>query len=188
MAGLKIGLAVLALCCVSSGAEAQQFGLSELRVGVQSHDVYYGFLPINPDRYNFGHIEDLSFDALFTSPDIDAFRWIGSPRPNIGATVNMRGYDSILHAGLTWQLPLGESPFFLEGTFGAAINNGSMTGASAPYKNFGCRVQFYEAAGIGANLSENVTALITYEHTSNLDMCAANEGLSNLGVRVGFKF
>jgi hypothetical protein len=55
-------------------------------------------------------------------------------------------------------------------------------------RNLGCRVNFYEVFGIGANLGENVTATLTYEHTSNLGLCGANQGLSNFGVRLGWKF
>ncbi len=59
---------------------------------------------------------------------------------------------------------------------------------AAPTKNFGCRVNFYERFGIGANLSDNVTATVSYEHTSNNSWCEANDGLSNFGVRLGWKF
>lgn len=113
-----LGLAGLCLCCVS--AQAQDFGLSEVRVGVQSHDAYNGFLPFTSENYRFNGITDLSFDVIFRSPEVDAFRWIGSPRPRIGATVSMQGLDSIAHAGLLWQLPLGDT-FYLEAGFGAAI-------------------------------------------------------------------
>ncbi|UXN71489.1 acyloxyacyl hydrolase [Devosia neptuniae] len=162
--------------------------VDELRIGVHAHSVDSTMLPFSVQNWDLGHIEDVSFDVLFTSPDLDAFRWVGAPRPEVGATLNLGDGDSIAHLGLTWQLPVFETPFYLEGTFGAAVNDGYLTGAPEGRKNFGCRVNFYERFGVGANLSENMTATLTYEHTSNNGWCDANDGLSNFGLRVGWKF
>lgn len=179
----------LVLCCAPAQAQTagQTFGLSEVRVGIASHDAYNGFLPFTASNYRFNGITDLSFDAIFRSPDIDAFRWIGSPRPRIGATVSLQGLDSIAHASLLWQWPLGDV-FYLEAGFGAAINTGSLGQTELPYRRFGCRVGFYESFGVGANLSPATTMTLTYEHTSNNGYCEYNDGLSNIGLRLGFKF
>ncbi len=162
--------------------------VDELRIGLSAHDVHHAALPFLVNEWRLDQIEDITFDVLFTSPDLDAFRWIGSPRPEIGATINLDGQDSIAHAGLTWQLPVFDTPLYLEGTFGAAIHDGYLTGAPAGRKNFGCRVNFYERFGVGMNLSDNATATLTYEHTSNNGWCSANDGLSNFGLRLGWKF
>lgn len=160
----------------------------ELRIGLHAHDVHYTGLPFMVSEWNLDQIEDVSFDVLFTSPDIDVFRWIGAPRPEVGTTINFDGQDSLVHANLTWQLPVFDTPLYLEAALGAAIHDGALTGASAGRKNFGCRVNFYERWGVGMNVSDNATATLTYEHTSNSDLCDANEGLSNFGLRLGWKF
>lgn len=163
--------------------------VSELRFGIHATDVHHAALPFLVQEWRLNRVEDVSFDVLFHSPDYDVFRWIGSPRPEIGATVNFTGRgDSMGHLGLTWQLPVFDTPIYLEGTFGAALTSGYTTGAPAGQKNYGCQVNFYERFGIGAHVSENVTATLTYEHTSNNGYCAANDGLSNFGLRVGWKF
>ena len=162
--------------------------VSELRLGINAHDVDHAALPFRINEWKLNQIEDISFDVLFHSPDYDVFRWIGSPRPEVGATINLDGQDSLAHLALTWQLPVFDTPIYLEGSFGAAVNNGALTGAAPGRKNFGCQVNFYERFGIGAHVSENVTATLTYEHTSNNDWCQANDGLSNFGLRVGWKF
>lgn len=162
--------------------------VDELRVGLHAANAHYALFPTDPDGWDLTHIETVSLDVLFTSPDVDVFRWIGSPRPELGASVNLAGRDSMAHLGLTWQLPLFETPFYLEGTFGAAIHNGALSGAEPGRQNFGCRVNFYERYGVGANLSNSVTATLAYEHTSNAGLCDYNDGLSNLGFRVGVKF
>ncbi|ODT76247.1 MAG: hypothetical protein ABS76_31640 [Pelagibacterium sp. SCN 64-44] len=162
--------------------------VDELRIGLHAHDVHHAALPFLVQEWKLDRIEDISFDVLFHSPDLDVFRWIGAPRPEVGVTLNLAGGDSLAHAGLTWQLPLFETPFYLEGTFGAAVHNGVLEGAAGTRKNFGCPVNFYERFGVGARLGENATATLTYEHSSNNGWCAANDGLSNFGLRVGWKF
>lgn len=162
--------------------------VSELRFGIHAHDVHHAALPFSVGEWRLNQIENVSFDVLFHSPDYDVFRWIGAPRPELGATINLDGQDSMAHLGLTWQLPIFDTPIYLEGTFGAAVHNGALTGAAPGRKNFGCQVNFYERFGVGMHVSESVTATLTYEHTSNNEWCQANDGLSNFGLRVGWKF
>lgn len=162
--------------------------VDELRFGINAHDVHHAALPFLVNEWRLDKIEDASFDVLFRTPDIEAFRWIGSPRPEFGTTINLAGRDSLAHLGLTWQLPIFETPVYLEGSFGAAINNGYLTNAPEGRKSFGCRVNFYERFGVGMHVTDSVTATLTYEHTSNNEYCDANDGLSNFGLRVGWKF
>lgn len=187
--GLWLGLSSLpALAQDMFEPQPMENIVDELRIGLNAHDVHHAALPFLVGEWDTSRVEDVSFDVLFTSPDIDAFRWIGAPRPEIGATLNLAGRDSLVHANLTWQLPVFDTPFYLEAALGAAIHDGALTGAEPGRKNFGCRVNFYERWGVGAHLSENATATLTYEHTSNNDWCEANEGLSNVGLRLGWKF
>jgi lipid A 3-O-deacylase len=196
---LSVFCSVLAVLAATPAIQAQDIPaavpaagmldiIDEVRVGGHYHSIYWTMLPQSPQEWYWDEPHDVSLDVLFTSPDMDAFRWLGSPRPEIGATINTQGKDSLLHFGLTWQLPVFETPLYLEGTFGGAVNNGYLDDAPDGYRNFGCRVNFYERFGIGANLTENVTTTLTYEHTSNAGLCENNAGLSNFGVRVGWKF
>lgn len=161
---------------------------NEFRVGLNAYNVHHAALPFLVNEWQLRDIESVSFDVLFASPEVEFFRWIGSPRPEIGATLNLGGGESLVHAGLTWQLPIFETPLYLEGTFGAAAHNGALSGAAAPQKNFGCRVNFYERFGLGIHATETVTATLSYEHTSNNGLCSDNAGLSNFGLRIGWKF
>jgi len=184
----SLGLAVAALGLFCPAASAQGLALDELRAGGFFHNAYQGFLPTSPN-WTLDRLQDLKFSALFASPEIDAFAWIGSPRPEIGATLNLDGFsESFVHANLTWQLPIFDTPFYLEAGFGAALTNATLDGAALPARNLGCPVAFYDAFGLGANLSDEVTLTLRYEHISNLELCARNDGLSNLGVMLGVKF
>ena len=162
------------------------FGIDEFRAGVLFHSIDEP--GPNGEALNFTRLQDVSFEILFTSPDLDVFRWIGSPRPNIGVTANLAGLESMAHLALTWQIPLWESDFFLEASFGAAIHNGAFNGAVYPERNLGCLLQFYEAGGIGMNVSDQVSVILEIEHASTANICTPNKGLTSLGVKVGFKF
>lgn len=185
--GLAAGLSLMnGISSVNAGP----LGLSEIRGGVFAHSVYDGFLPVDPNRYlTFNRIEDVNVELLFDLPGpVSMLQWIGAPRVSLGGTFNLNGRESIAHLGATWTVPVLGSPLFVEATLGGAVNNGQLTGAAAPMRNLGCHVGFYESASVGWNLSANANVMLTYEHTSNLDLCPANEGLSNVGVRFGFKF
>ena len=162
--------------------------VDELRIGLHAHNVHHTALPFNVSSWDLRRVEDISFDVLFTSPDFDVFRWLGSPRPEIGTTINFNGRDSLVLAYLTWQLAVFETPIYLEAGLGAAIHDGALTGAAPGRQNFGCRVNFYERWGVGMHVGDNATATLTYEHMSNNDWCVANEGVSNFGLRLGWKF
>ncbi len=182
--------AVLMLTVAFSNiAQAQSFDVSEIRAGILAHKVTSGFLPFNPDRWiGLGQVEDINVEILFSSPDDEFFRWMGSPRPRLGASFNIKGVESMVNLGLTWQVSIFDTPLFVEGTIGAALHNGALSGVVAPLSNFGCPVGFYTAASAGVNVGDKATILLTYEHVSNLRLCSPNEGLSNLGIRFGYKF
>jgi hypothetical protein len=162
--------------------------VDEVRVGIHAHEAHYSLWPVYVDEWDLSQIHDVSFDVLFRSPQVDIFRWIGSPRPELGTTINLAGVESTFHAALTWQVPVFDTPLFLEGSFGAALHNGYMNGAPDGRRNLGCRINFYERFGVGVNITESATALLTYEHTSNADLCDSNSGYSNFGLRIGMKF
>lgn len=191
---VQVGCLSMALVSASWPVLAQDFkdtgplGLDEVRLGIHSHAAYHTFLPLTPWNFRFDDVSDISGDLIFETPDWDFMTWLGSPRPLIGATLNFSGKESLIYAGLNWHWQVFDTPFYLEGTFGAAAHNGYLDGAPAGMRNLGCRVNFYEVFGIGANLGENVTATLTYEHTSNAGLCERNQGLSNFGVRLGWAF
>jgi hypothetical protein len=162
--------------------------IDELRFGGAFHRAYPRFIPAEPGLFDFSRPEDVTFDVLFRSPDVDAFAWIGSPRPEIGTTISLTGHESIVHLGLTWQVHLFDAPVYVEGTFGGALNNGYLDNAPQGYANMGCRLGFYERFGIGVDLPSNMTATLSYEHTSNLELCDRNDGLSNVALKLGWKF
>lgn len=183
MRRVLLGLfALMALILTAMPASAQVLGGVELRGGVFARGVD------RDGQIDVSHIEDINFEALFTAPMIDSFIWLGKVRPHVGATVNLDGHESMAYAGLSWTVPVTNN-FFVEGSFGGAIHNGPLHGAIEPDRNLGCSVLFRESASVGANLTESSSIMLTLEHASHAGLCGEdNRGITNLGVRVGFKF
>ncbi|WP_157969962.1 acyloxyacyl hydrolase [Pelagibacterium sediminicola] len=188
-AGTKsIAGALFALALAAAPAMGQALVLDEVRGGVFAHNAYHGFIPTSL-AYDFSRIENVKFSALFTAPALDDAWWLLSPRLELGGTFNLAGRrENLVHANLSWQFGLFETPLYLELGLGAGLTDGALSGAVAPARNFGCPLNFYESAGIGAHITETMTATLVYEHMSNLGICTPNEGISHVGVQLGWKF
>jgi lipid A 3-O-deacylase len=156
----------------------------EIRGGIFAHSADQG-----PYGVEFTRIEDFNAELLFQSPDLDLFRWLGSPRPMIGATLNFGGRESMAYAGLAWKANLFDSPFFVEGTFGGAVHNGALRNPPEGMRDLGCPVLFHESVSLGYDLSKQASIMMTAEHASHANLCAPeNRGLTNIGIRLGFRF
>jgi lipid A 3-O-deacylase len=164
---------------------ATQSIFSEFRIGGYAHNV--------GERFERGTF-DINGEILFNKPLTATDPWIDAllPRPHIGATVNLAGKTSTAYAGLTWTFNLTDK-VFVEGSFGASLNNG-LTGIGRAQHvledraRVGCSLLFRESASIGYNITENMSIMGTFEHHSNANLCDANGGLTNLGLRFGYKF
>jgi lipid A 3-O-deacylase len=148
----------------------------EVRVGVFAHD------PWSPEEGS----ADLNLEVLFAKPwGGDADWWL--PRPHIGTTINFAGKTSTAYAGASWQIPLTDWAF-IEGTFGGSVNNGETDRSDPDMNPLGCNVLFRESASVGFDLTEQWRIMATVEHHSNAGLCDFNRGLTNAGLRVGYKF
>ena len=152
--------------------------VSELCGGILAHD-----------RGLFGSEKesgvDVNFEVLFTSPG--PLRYILSPRPHVGASINTQGDTSKVYAGLTWDFNLG--PVFIEGSFGGTLHDGE-TGRQADRsrKELGCPFNFREAFSIGVRVWRHHSVSLMVDHISNASLCDENEGMETLGLRYGYKY
>ena len=166
-------------------ASAQTKLVDELKVGGLAHDV--GFLG--------HHVEtgaDLNVEMLFTPPDL--LRFIGSPRPHIGADINTSGHTSDGYFGLTWGIMLIQSLFgagdgvFLNGSLGGAVHDGHLLTAPPGEKRLGSRILFRESAEIGYQINPAINVSAFLDHISNANLAPRNAGITSAGARLGFKF
>lgn len=107
-----------------------------------------------------------------------------TPRPHIGTTIAFGKTDEF-YWGVTWDAKLIDRTFF-ETSFGGAAHDGplhSLTEAS-----YGCDVNFREFASLGFALTPDWRLMGTIDHMSNAGLCGTNCGLTNAGVRLGYKF
>ncbi|XXJ21625.1 acyloxyacyl hydrolase [Desulfovibrio caledoniensis] len=170
---------LLLLVLTALPARAQGQILSEIRGGVYDHDVSF---------WSF-HREsgtDINGELLFVSPSFLEVLW--SPRPHLGATVNTEGNTSHAYAGLTWELPVFSTGFFVDGNLGLSVNNGRRDTDDPDRKSLGSPVLFRLGAAVGYNLTEKVNVSLQFEHMSNAYLANENEGMDNFGLRLGYRF
>jgi hypothetical protein len=139
---------------------------------------------------NAESVEGVYFTGqLFFDPFLAPFdNWLLDillrPRPHIGATASPDGPDQ-LFAGLTWTVPIGRI-FFLEGSFGGTVHNGSISNAQI---SLGCHTLFRESLAVGANIGERWRVLAGVDHSSHASLCdGENDGLTHIGGYLGYRF
>ncbi|WP_222182845.1 acyloxyacyl hydrolase [Geminicoccus harenae] len=152
-------------------------GLHEVRAGVYAHDL------TGPAHERDG--VDLNGEILFKSPGFLA--WAFAPRPRLGGTVSTNGGTSLAYADLGWTIGLTDR-IFADLSIGGAIHDGSLGGSSSDENAYGCRVNFHETLSLGYRVAPAVSVMLSAEHMSNAGLCDKNDGLTNLGIRLGYGF
>lgn len=108
------------------------------------------------------------------------------PRVHVGTSLSVQqGGTNQVYAGLTWDYRLTDRLFF-ESTFGGTVHDGPTSGNDT--NSYGCSVLFRESAGIGFDITEHLTVLATVDHMSNAGLCDQNQGLTNAGVKLGYRW
>lgn len=193
------GVAALIISAAAASPAAAQQTLSTMAPGEYLHEFRLGAsfegVELDPDFAYLptiipvDRLHKLSFEALFRTPYPDVFQWVGSPKPTIGGALSLTGDTSWVFAGLTWQLPVFETPLFLEATVGATLHNGPLHDAPEGEAVYGCRSLLYVRGGIGYDIDEHWTASAYLEHGSHGRICGTdNSGFHSVGFQIGYKF
>ncbi|WP_319541511.1 acyloxyacyl hydrolase [uncultured Pseudodesulfovibrio sp.] len=169
---------VLIVMMLGVSARADEPIISEVRGGVYAHDISFW-------SFNRESGADINGEILFVSPSYLEAIW--SPRPHLGATVNMSGNTSHAYGGLTWEWGLFDD-FFMDANLGLSVNNGKRDTDDPDRKSLGSPVLFRLGAALGYNLTEKVNVSVQYEHMSNAYIANENEGMDNVGLRLGYRF
>jgi lipid A 3-O-deacylase len=160
------------------------FAITEFRFGVFDANLENA----GQDDVEFALNAELLFGRLGTergnsgNPILDVLL---HPRPHIGFSIAPGEGTDQLYAGLTWEVRLTDR-IFVEASFGGAVHDGS-TDAGDP-ESFGCTANFRESASIGIDLTDRLRVMATIDHMSNGGLCDENEGLTNAGVRLGYRW
>ena len=159
--------------------------LDEVKFGVLAHDI----------RFLGNHVEggaDINLEILFTSPAF--LRIIGAPRLHLGGVSNTAGNTDYGYMGLTWSgrpwrflLKLPDA-LFVAGSLGGAIHDGHLNSGPPDRKLLGSRVLFRESVEGGYQITQRLSVSVMLDHLSNAGLVKHNQGLTNLGARIGFAF
>jgi lipid A 3-O-deacylase len=153
--------------------------VDEIRVGVLAANLENG-----GDGGDYTINTELLFSRLGGPYNDSVFDTFFHPRPHVGASLSPDGVNQ-LYAGLTWDYHLTNS-LFVESSFGGAAHDGE-TAKNNP-DSYGCSVQFRESASVGFELTQHVRLMATVDHMSNAGLCGENQGLTNAGVRLGYRW
>ena len=174
---------------ISAGnADAEQKIVSEVRFGVYQHDT--GII----GRHKEAGV-DFAFEGL--SRPLTALSLIGSPRIVVGGVVNSAGKTDQLYAGLTAERNFVRSvftrgdAFFIEGTVGGDWNDGKIDVTGTPleehWKSHGSHFLFRIGWGVGYRINSTWSVALSFNHISNAGLADRNEGMNDLGLRVGMR-
>lgn len=170
---------LFAFATVTAPAAHADLGwLDEAKLGVDAHDITLGGQHQEPGT-------DINGELLFTSPGL--LSAIGRPRPHFGIAVNTAGATSYAYFGLTWTATvLGRA--FISGALGGAVHDGETNEHKPHRKQLGSRVLFHEYVEAGYRVTPVISLSIFLDHISNADLVRHNAGMTNVGLRTGFKF
>ncbi len=107
------------------------------------------------------------------------------PRPHIGFSISPNAGTDQVYAGVTWEYRLTDWAF-VETSFGGAAHNGPTAGDDPD--SYGCTVNFRKSASVGFDIAERLRLMVTVDHMSNAGLCDQNQGLTNAGVRLGYRW
>jgi hypothetical protein len=168
--------------------------ISEVRGGLLYHeDSRLRRLLFNQSKLREDGIFDVHGEVLFRRLPLQfdnaILQFIFTPRVHVSTSINIGNGTSQASVGLAWDYYLTKRIFF-EFTFGLAFHNG-YTGTGIPPDNLrslGCNPLSRQSFWLGFDITERWRILAGIEHLDNFDLCHSNQGLSNLGVRVGYRF
>lgn len=133
----------------------------------------------------------MNFDIVF-APHLDVL-W-GTIRPAVGGTVTLGDGTSYGYADARYEIAGPLDTFFGIG-LGFAVHDGALepNGFVPPGghcdKALGSRVLFHVPIEIGVTVAERLRLSAYFEHVSNGWLGTdVNEGMDNIGARVGYKF
>jgi lipid A 3-O-deacylase len=171
-----------ALLASPSAAHADDGWIDEGKLGLNAHDI-----PLGGDHVEPG--VDVNGELLFVSPGLLSV--IGSPRPHLGGSVNTSGATSYAYTGLTWTFSL-PGPLFFGVGLGGAVHDGDLNEIIPDRKELGSRVLFHEYVELGSRFADSLSGALSLslfvDHMSDANLTRHNAGMTNFGLRTGYKF
>ena len=168
--------------------------ISEIRFGVLYHeDSRLRRVFFNQNKPRERGYADINGEVLFQRPQWHFDNWLMNvlltPRLHVSTSINTGRGTSQASIGLAWDTYIYKTYFF-EATFDLAFHNG-FTGDGIPpdnRRNLGCSPLSRQSFWLGKDIDEHWRVMVGIEHLDNFHLCRADQGLSNLGARIGYRF
>jgi lipid A 3-O-deacylase len=197
---LAVGLSLVVAGPARAADEAVQTPtstpfISVIRGGVMYHeDSRLRRLLFNQDKAREHGIIDVNGEVLFARPqwhfDNRFLNFLLTPRPRIGASINTGRGTSQASFGFAWDIYIWKN-WFWEASLDIAFHNGWTDHLTLPTDNLralGCSPLLRQSLSLGFDITEHWRVMGTFEHLDNFGLCRDNQGLSNLGLRIGYRF
>jgi lipid A 3-O-deacylase len=119
---------------------------------------------------------------------------IGSPRPHIGASINTSNDTSQAYFGVTWDWMMFDQSdgsadgLFFEASVGGALHDGETDDNDSDSRNLGCRIVPRGALAFGYAWDAHYRVMLGIDYITDAGICGGEDGLANVGLRVGYKF
>jgi len=159
--------------------------IDQVTLGVLAHDIHVLGNHVEPGA-------DLNVEVLFPSPAL--LRILGAPRPHLGLSLNTAGATDYAYVGLTWSgrpwqslLALPEG-LCVAGSLGGGVHDGHLDTTLPERKSLGSRLLVRESVEAGYQLTRRASLSVMLDHLSNAGLAAHNQGLTNVGARIGITF
>ena len=147
----------------------------QLKIGIMQHDFNTKF----GHRYEKG--QNIIAEYLF-----DKMPNYLRAHPHIGASINSKGFTSNIYTGLTWQFDLKDF-VLIEASLGVSLNNGERL-TSKKKRALGSKLTFRESFSVGYLIDKQHSVAIIIDHVSSADIRKPNPGLTDIGIRYGYRF
>lgn len=189
-AGLALALCALVTAPALAGGQTQQFSLSGsdlVRGGAPLPQFHLDFLLDDPARQALLPPESVNnLEISLTSPDSGVLRFLFSPRPQLGLSVDRATGGNRAYAGLTWSLFDSDTVFGnvgLAGTYEA----GSSLPTDPLRRPLGPPLMLHGAVEFGYHLGERDSVSLSLDQGRAPDLRPGVEN-DNFRLRYGLKF
>lgn len=190
---MKFKLLAGAAATIAFGAGAAEAGVSEVHLGVMAHNIQV------IDGKNANKEDGPSIEAQLTFDSPHILHWMGAPRPYVVGSLNTQGDTSFGGFGLEWRWRFAEG-WQLNPGLGYVIHDGELENPYPPgpqstafadqHVLLGSRDLFRTSLGVTREFTEHWSGQLFFSHLSHGQILGhgRNQGLDQLGVRIGYRF
>jgi lipid A 3-O-deacylase len=195
-----------AAACAAVAIAAPAFA-GEAFLGVYKHDVTFVGNAVGLGAA--GREDGVDVHLGYRTDKIESLRFLGKPQVHAMVSINSENTSNFVAAGFDWRIELGKpGGFYLRPGMGLAYTDGEtqLPPVNAPgltpeeiqrrlklYNtriDFGSKVLFEPELALGYDISDRVSAELSYVHLSNGQIFhqGKNQGLDLAGARLVYKF